>query len=196
MNLFKKLRLSFGLAAKIVNHPELKKPMRKAVKIDGVQYFEFIESSDMPAMRYSRMMDFLDEMSLGIKYDILRDLLAKQKEAFDGGKFTDAVIINGELLRRTEFAMDIDSVYKLASCLFFNLDDNEDLTDYDVDYNLQKIEKFKKEKIGNFFLKTPIRRYLPYTNLSTGDLETFLKVSKVNERMTRQILSKSYGQKK
>jgi hypothetical protein len=92
--------------------------------------------------------------------------------------------------------MEIDSVYKLASCLFFNLVDNEDLTEYDVDYNLKKIEKFKREKIGNFFLNTPIKRYLPYTNLSDGDLQTFLKLSKANARMTKQILSKSYGEKK
>lgn len=196
MNIFKKLRLAFGLARKIENHPEFKRPINETVKIDGVQYYEFVEPTDMPPVRYSRMMDFIDEMNLKITYKSLSDLLTKQKEAFDTGQYTDVAIINGELLRRTEYAINFDSAYKLASCVFFNLKDNEDLTDYDVDYNEKKIEIFKREKIEGFFLKTPMKRYLPLGDLSDGDLQTYLKIKAVNERMQRLILSKNYGRMK
>lgn len=196
MNPFKKIKLALGLAKDIFNHPDNKSPIIKTFKIDGVQYYEFVQPSDMPAERYMAMMDFMTDRDLMIDREVLRDMLQKQNDAINANKWTDAMIINSDLLRMTEFGINFDSMYKIASCVYFNLNDNEDLLTYDVDYNLGKIEKFKKEKIGNFFLRTRMRRYLPYKNLSDGDLETFLKIHSVNKRKIMPILKRFYENEK
>ena len=207
MNIIRKIKLALFIAKDIFAYPTKKEfdskghpyhnsPIIEAFKINGVQYYEFVQPSDMPAERYMAMMDFLDERDLMVTRDNLRELLQKQNDAMNAGKFTDAMIINSDLLRMTEMALNFESLYKIASCIYFNLKDNEDLTTYDIDYNLEKIEKFKREKIGNFFLNTRMRRYLPYKNLSDSDLQTFLKIQDINKRKIQPILNRQYEEKR
>jgi hypothetical protein len=82
---------------------------------------------------------------------------------------------------RTELALDTELIYKLASIVFFDKDENT--TDYDFVYNLKKIENWKKDGSGAFFLLKPVQELLP----ALKDIdENLLKYSQVVEELNQQ----------
>ena len=167
-------------------HPENKKTVSPAFKVDGVQYYEFDNLSDCPAGRYLRIQQFMVELNLRIDKETLEELLAESLKAIDEGHLARSIIIQTDILNRTKFIVETETAYRLASAVFFTLD--EDLTTYDFDYNQKKIEKFKKERIATFFLSRPMRKLIPQINISGQDLEIYLKMTKAQKMYESKLM--------
>jgi hypothetical protein len=105
--------------------------------------------------------------------------------AINKGKITDAMLLIRGVKNQTKNFIETDTFYRLFSCLFFDLE--EDLTDYDFDYNESKVEVFKSQPIASFFLSQPLRRYLPQANISEQDLDVFLVQSEVSRKWLQKI---------
>jgi hypothetical protein len=89
----------------------------------------------------------------------VKNLLAKPK--FTTNDLFEIAKLNNQLSERLEFIYDTDIVYKLASVVYF--DENENPEDYDWTYCIKKIEKWKKDKsINDFFLSMPIAELIPF----------------------------------
>jgi hypothetical protein len=161
------------------SHPEHKKSISKVFKIDNEQYYEFDNLSDCPAGRYWRIQQFNVELNLRIDRDTLIDLLTASLEAINNGDITKSIIIQTDIKNRTNFLIETETAYRLASAVFFTLD--EDLTTYDFDYNQKKIEKFKKERIDTFFLSRPMKKLLPQINMSGEDIALYLKMTEAQK---------------
>ena len=168
-------------------HPQVKTLTEFAFEIDGKEYHTFKSLFDMPAPRYQRIQEFIREAEMRITSKDLLELLKLTKEALNGGKITDAVLLLTGTENLTSQYIETDTFYRLFTCLFFDLD--EDITDYDFDYNDEKLELFKSQPRVAFFFSQPMKKYLPQIDISEQDLEVFLKQTDTNKQYLQDIKS-------
>lgn len=179
------MKLPFGYELRKIKsnytclHPDLKTLTEFAFEIDGKEFFTFKNLLDMPAPRYQRIQEFIREAEMRITSKELNEFITIIKEALNKGKITDAIIFLNAMENLTNVYIETDTFYRLFTCLFFDLD--EDVTDYDFDYNESKIELFKAQPATSFFFSKPMSKYLPAANISEQDLDTFLKQTEVNK---------------
>lgn len=176
----------FGPPKPISIHPKNEKSISPAFKIGDEQFYEFDNLIDCPAGRYLRIQQFMVELNLRIDKDSLVKLLDASLEAINNGDVTRSIIIQTDIKNRTNFIVETDTAYRLASAAFFTLD--EDLTTYDFDYNQKKIEKFKTQNVASFFLARPMRKLIPQINISGNDLEIYLKMTEAQKTYESSLM--------
>jgi hypothetical protein len=168
-------------------HPEVKTLTEFAFEIDGKEFYTFKTLLDMPAPRYQRIQEFIREAEMRITSKDLTDFITLIKGAIDKGKITDAVIFLNAMENLTSQYIETDTFYRLFTCIFFDLD--EDITDYDFDYNEYKIDLFKSQPRVAFFFSQPMKKYLPQIDISQEDLEVFLKQTESHHQYIQKIKS-------
>lgn len=168
-------------------HPVFKSVTEFAFAIDGREFYQFKNLLDMPAPRYQRIQEFIREAEMRITAVELKDFVDLIKDALNKGKVTDAIIFLNGIENMTNLYIETDTFYRLFTCLFFDLD--EDITDYDFDYNEEKMRLFKAQPQTAFFFTKPMSDYLPQTDISEEDLDIFLKQTKVAKAFAQKIKS-------
>ena len=168
-------------------HPVHKTVTEFAFEIDGKEFYQFKNMLDMPAPRYQRIQEFIREAEMRITSKELNETIELVKDALNKGKVTDAIILLSIIENLSNLYIETDTFYRLFTCLFFDLD--EDITDYDFDYNEYKIKLFKSQPATAFFFNQPMRSYLPQIDISEKDLEVFLKQTKVSEQYASKVKS-------
>lgn len=187
------MRLPFGfeLRKRKTNlnclHPQVKVYTEFAFDIDGKEFWTFKNMLDMPAPRYQRCMEFIREAEMRITSADLTEFTGLIKDALDKGKITDAIIFLNGIENLTSQYIETDTFYRLFTCVFFDLD--EDITDYDFDYNEDKIKLFKAQPQTSFFFTKPMKAYLPQIDISEEDLAIFLKQTNSNKEYLQKIRS-------
>jgi len=186
------MRLPFGFELirpkpKTALHPDYKTLVEFAFEIEGVSHYSFKNAIDMPPKRFQRMNQFIREVELRMNSKDLLEDMNLIKEAANKGELTSVVEVAIGVIYRAEQFIETDTFYRLFTCAYFTLE--EDLTDYDYDYNESKIELFKSEPIGDFFFRQPLRKYLPQIDISSKDFQTFSKLTKRNKLNTQKIRS-------
>ncbi len=166
------------------------------VVIGGETYYEFTDSLSAPCYRMFQAMTFYNELQMRCDREYLMahsqaiiDCLNGQSESAKG--YCDLVKIGQlalQLRERAEWIFEPETVYKYASVIIF--DENENPYDYDMKYNIDvKIKKWKEAGVSSFFLSMPIKKLFPLLNLSETDLEEYLKVQgKLNQAHYQVIL--------
>jgi len=168
-------------------HPLIKSATEFAFDIDGKEFWTFKNMLDMPTSRYQRIQEFIREAEMRITSQDLTDFIELIKDALNKGKITDAIIFLSAVENLTSQYIETDTFYRLFTCLFFDLD--EDITDYDFDYNEDKLKLFKSQPATAFFFSQPMKKYLPQIDISEQDLEVFLKQTSVNHEYIQKIKS-------
>jgi len=168
-------------------HPVFKTVTEFAFEIDGKEFYQFKNMLDMPAPRYQRIQEFIREAEMRITSKELNETVDLVKDALNKGKVTDAIVLLTIIENLSNLYIETDTFYRLFTCLFFDLD--EDITDYDFDYNEDKIKLFKSQPATAFFFNQPMKRYLPQIDISVEDLEVFLKQTKVSEQYASKLKS-------
>ena len=169
-------------------HPDYKKSISPAFKIGDEQYYEFDSLLDVPPLRYKRADQFYIEVDMRMDRETLIALTNKAIEHCDSDniKISKIVSILMDIKDRTEMIIETETLYRLASCVYFTLDEN--LSDYDFDYNEKKLKLFKEQPIGDFFLRILMRNLVPQSNISQEDLEVFLKITQAQKQYETNIL--------
>ena len=183
MNFLSKLKSLFG-------KPEFHiKPEHRTVEAftsNGITYYCFDDNLQLPHDRFFSAMQFYEEL----KMKCSRDYLLAHVQAVDDAinnkniQLTKIIQANNNLRERLEFIFEPDIAYKLASVVFF--DHTENPYEYDFKYGLEKIERWKKEKVSDFFLQMPIRKLIGLGGLSEADLEHYTQVGR---QMTKAHIS-------
>lgn len=161
-------------------HPLLKTVTEFAFEIDGKEYYTFKNLLDMPAPRYQRVEEFIREAEMRITSKDLLDMIELMKAAINKGKLVDVVVFLNSIENLSTQYIETDTYYRLFSCIFFDLEEN--IMDYDFDYNEPKIELFKAQPATSFFFSQPMRKYLPAVDISEQDLAIFLKQTSANKK--------------
>lgn len=157
-------------------HPDYRKLISYAFSVPDengkpIDYYCFETPADMPTNRYHKWNDFLEDYNRRFENQELKEVLEEilknlNENSVDG--VTNAMIITKYAIQRTSIAMDTDLFMRFMSVTYFTLDEN--LLYYDYDIGTKKIERWTQNGIHAFFLKEPVKRWLPLTELSSEDL--------------------------
>jgi hypothetical protein len=150
-----------------------------AFSCGGVQYWMFEDSNNILSGRGFAAVNFYKELSMSCTREFLighteavRLILRNNKEIDLPGLDK----LNTQLKERLEMIIDDLTPYKVASVIYF--DETESPYSFDYDYAFKKIALWKKEKVEDFFLQTPVKNLIPSTLWSVESLENYLKVEK------------------
>lgn len=144
---------------------------------NGIKYYSFKADTDMRYGRYVILQTFLQEYYLRTDLETLKSNIKSLK------KFLNPTLKDGkgqlelgralELLdimeQQSEIAFEPETVYRLASCLYF--DDQELLTCYDKEHNDKKIASWKEANTVDFFFD---KLFQELTNLKVTSREGLL----------------------
>jgi hypothetical protein len=177
-----------------VNKPtfavELHHPVIFAFESGDIKYYQFQDIFQLCHSRAFRAMEVYEEAQMRTT----KEMLLLHVEATDKILTSDKIDIfamkklNDQLKERLEFIISSDTIWKLASVVFF--DEKENPYDYDYRYGIEKIKLWKKEKdVANFFLNTPINKLLPYLDMSENDLRTYISVGQALTKQQIENLS-------
>ncbi|HAI75758.1 MAG TPA: hypothetical protein DCM08_05875 [Microscillaceae bacterium] len=168
-------------------HPKLKKSIKKAFVIGDKTFYQFEHALDMPVARWHFAGLYKEEADRGLSRVELDQALAQMKNLLNAGDLVSAGAIVNELQYRNKYLYDLELMYKLASVVFFELD--EELTEYDSSYNAHKINLFKTLPMDGFFFDLPMKHLMPFQLNSGGDTQNILRVMQERLNLGRKILA-------
>jgi hypothetical protein len=156
-------------------HKATKKLVRHIMTIwdDGTPYklHEFGEVYDMPACRFFKYDEYLEDKGRMFTQGELIDLFEEIKKGWEANSLkgsSDAYMLIKWALARLHIAKDLDLELRwLSITLFF---EDEDVFEYDWDIGSHKIELIKKHGLSAFFLSSPIKRYWKPRSISVKDM--------------------------
>jgi len=158
--------------SEITFHPKLNIPIKYLFSIGNKPYYQCVNEYEMPSKRLAFAKKFYIEMQNRITSEVLLDFINATKERINEGKLGEAYRLMDELEYRTKWLFDPESVMRFASVLYFDLEEN--IYDYDFEYNLRKISEFEKKKLLGTFLKMLFEAQSALSNLSEQDLQEYL----------------------
>jgi hypothetical protein len=161
----------------------------EAFKLNGVTYYQFDDTFQVPAGRAFTALTFYQELEMRCDANYLDKHTRAMEILFSDPKkinINAMVLLNQNLKERRRLAPFPDHIYKLASVIY--MDETESPYSYDFKYNQQKIEIFKS--LGkDFFLKIPIGDLMPSLTLPERNLEMYFQVSEEIDKMHHSDLS-------
>lgn len=174
MNWFKRqYKRFFDREPKFLRQPEYK--IVPAFEVAGEMYYQYEDPFNTPYRRGLKAIVFYEE----IRMRITREELEKHVNAMDAVlgdpkkiNVGDIMKLNIYLKEKLSYIILPDSIYKFASVVFF--DKSENPHDYDFQYGLKKIARWKKHKsMADFFLQQPVLTLIPYLSYLGKDIESY-----------------------
>lgn len=189
---FKRLLRNFFRRHRTVKElfPDSRHPIVPVFEVGGVMYYKVDSEFNMNCERALKCITFYQEMNQRVDREYLLAHTKAMTEKKKKGQLTiqdvtDIFMWNDQLAERLNWIMDSDLIYKLASVVYF--DENEDPQVYDFEYNRKKIDLWKKNtNINSFFLSKPITELVPYLKDYEGNLEEYTKMA---EEIKKQQLA-------
>jgi len=156
--------------------------------IEGVQYYEFVNLSDMPQGRMVHYNYMREEMIMGIDRQLQTSIIDKILKACDdkdNGRVAALCFMFKDIINNIT---SVESLYNVASVAYF--DKTEDIATYDMDYNNRKISGFKAMKDKSFFFEWVLRETLRNSGDSLpSDIQKFLNENAAKLNLYKQMLS-------
>lgn len=170
--------------------------IKPAFVCGGVQYYEVEGLFNAPYKRGMAAADIYEEVQmrvtreyLQLHCDAIQKYLSNPKEinVYEISKLT------GELSDRVKWIVSPETLYKLASVVYF--DKTEDPHTYSYEKAIKKIKHWKAHGVRDFFLQKPIKKFIPHSELPEEDLlnyiQTALKLERIQSESLLQELSKA-----
>jgi hypothetical protein len=184
MNWFKKYIL------KRSSYPVTKHETKYAFTCGGVDYYQFDDFNNTPAMRGMKTVVFFEEMKMKCTVDFLKLHVEAVDNLVRSTKIDIFEIkkLNDQLKQRLDLALDHELIYKLASIVFF--DKKENIEDFDFGYNAKKIQHWKKHLANDFFLLQPLQELVPVLKDIEGNFQMYSQVvQELNQLHLDNLLS-------
>jgi hypothetical protein len=156
--------------------PLVKAATKFAFMCGGINYYQFEDFDNTPALRGLKTAVFYEEMRMKVSMEYLKEhvkavdhqLLKPNINIYNIKK------LNDQLFQRLDIALDMELVYKIASIVFFTADEN--VNDYDFAYNAKKVEHWKKYGGTDFFLQKPLVELLPVLKDTKTNLRHYIQM--------------------
>lgn len=176
---------------------ENKHRVSEAFKLDGITYYMFDNSFEIPSGRGLCALTIYEEFDQRCTKEYLKAHVRATELILSDPKKINInllAVINRNLKERLELAVFPDHIYKLASVIFF--DDTESPFSYDFQYNNKKIEKWKAAGgTLDFFMKTPLKDLIPSLRLQGPNAQTFFQVADEIDKLHRSDLQEILSSK-
>lgn len=171
--------------------PKTEHEVKYAFTCGGIDYYQFADFNNTPALRGLKTMVFYSEMQMKCTIDYLQlhvdavdELLLNNKK---GINVFDIKKLNDQLKQRLDIAIDMEIAYKMASVVFFPA--NELVDDYDFGFNARKVNHWKKHGGNNFFLQQPLQELMPILKSMNENLASYTTVQeKLNQVHLESLL--------
>lgn len=154
-----------------------------AFALDGIQYYEVVGLFNIPYQRGLSAADIFEEVNMRVTREYLQLHTDAIKTFLSDAKSINVLEISkliNELDQRVSWIVSPETLYKLASVVYF--DENESPLEYNYEYAIEKIKKWKKHKLSDFFLQKPIGKYIPHTELQGDALLSYMETAMQVER--------------
>lgn len=164
----------------------------EAFSVESKKYYMFDSTFEVPAGRMLATLAIMEEMNMRVDREYLEaHTKAMEKILSDPKKISIQWIVqlNINLKERLDLMPLSDSIYKLASVIFF--DETESPYSYDFAYNKLKIDEWKKSsETLDFFLSRLSTELIPSLQPATKNVKTFFQVSEKIDAIHRDHLTK------
>ncbi len=161
-------------------------PVDYLFTIDGIKHYRYKDISKTNCQRMFAANDYYNELSMRCS----RDYLLEHTKAMDVLFSTKAIDIqkmaqlNLQLKERLDMIHESDMIYKIASVIIFDTDENPH--EYDFKYGQEKIKRFKKKAQSDpMFLIRLFKITVGSPDMSDQDLLTYMEVG---SRITQEHL--------
>lgn len=171
-------------------------PIEEAFSIEGRTFYRYKDYFNIPYERGLKTITFYEEVRMKITYEYLEEHIKAVDKLLKSQKIDIYKIkaLNDILSERMRWAVDTEILYKLASIVFF--DKNEDPRTYDFKYNMEKIEFWKQHKtVNDFFLQTPLLELMPFLKELDTNLETYSLITKELTKYHSELVSSIQSEK-
>lgn len=185
------------------SYPSTKYPVKYAFTVAGVDYYCFDDLFNLPYQRALKALAAYEEVRMKCTYEYLKWHTNAMDTLIQGMAGKDKVVVNLAALsqrnnhlkqRLEQWVIDLNHVYRLASIVFF--DKNENPTDYDFTHGNKKIEHWKKHQTMDvFFSSVAIQTLIPFLKSLNQNFQNYSEVLKKLETMDLKNLSGSLSGK-
>lgn len=184
MNFFQFLKQRRNLKIiKSVTGEEVK--LIKAFNWKGIDYWQVDDVFQMKTGRALCAITFYEEFAMRCDAEYLKkhcraiDILMSNPKVL---KLGEIALLHENLKERVKFAPYPDHIYRLASVLYFDIKE-ENAFSYDFKYNAEKIKRWKEDpELLAFLVSQPLRALMPFGELVTHNLKTFLEIKELENQ--------------
>lgn len=168
-------------------------PIIEAFVSGGVQYYRFEDIFSAPFNRSFEAQTFYTELQMRVDKEYLTSYVQTMQAILSndnnqGINISDIAIVTNQLAERMNFIVDSDLLLKLASVMYFDASENP--YRYDFAYGARKMARWKaNEDVADFFLRTPIKDFLPFIESLEKDLASYLRVTEQIKKVHQKTIS-------
>ena len=162
---------------------DIQYPIEFAFEIEGRSFYRYKDYFNIPYERGLKTITFYEEARMKITYEYLEQHVKAVDKILKSNKIDVFKIneLNKILNERLQWYYDTDILYKLASIVFFDKD--EDPRTYDFRYNADKIQFWKQHRDKtDFFFQMPMLELMPFLKDAETNLQTY---SAITEQLTQ-----------
>ena len=182
-------------------HPRYNKHIKYGFSVGSRHYYRFAYDYDIFENRFRYLKTFYQEVENKLTSQDINEFSDATKKYLEDYKksihskdpkpelLEKAIGLQAELKYRSKWLFEPTSLYKYASVIYFDLQEN--LTDYDVLYNHDKIRYWSKKKtLLRLLLKELMTGVGTLLELSSEDfLEYLSEIQKAKNKQEQLILS-------
>lgn len=175
---------------------DIKYPIKEAFTIEGRTFYQFEDAFNIPYERGLKTITFYEEARMKITYEYLEKHTQAIEKILSGQKIDVFKIkaLNDIMKERMKWYVDTDILYKLASVVYFEKNDNP--TTYDFKKGAENIAFWKEHKsVTDFFYQVPLFQLLPFLNELELNLETYSEVTKALNKVHLDMVSSILSEK-
>lgn len=159
--------------------PNERQIIKYAFSVKGTDYFQYDDVFALPYERGLMAVAFYNEVNMRCS----REYLLKHTETIDkilheSNKIDVFAIdvLNKQMVERLNMIIDVELLYKLASVVFF--DKNENPCIYEYEYNQKKIKFWQENKgVSDFFYTREIQELIPFLKSAEVDLDMYFPLN-------------------
>jgi len=160
----------------------------------GRKYYTYEDITNLPVERGLTALQVYNEVEMRCSVKFLRRYTEAMDKVLHAQKIDIFEInrMNEMLKQRLSLSIDVDLLYKLASVVFF--DKNENPLLYEPAYAEKKIARWRKDqKVSAFFSQKPMKELMPFLANVGYDLDAYTpinqEINETHEQLIRTITS-------
>ncbi len=203
-DLYYKIIFKFKDPKDVTTHPKYDLHIKYGFSVGNKHYYRLLHDYDIFQNRFAYAKTFYDEVGNKLTSQDINDFagaakkyigdyiksLHSNKDEVDPKKLDAAISLLDEMEYRGEWLFEPTSLFKYASVFYFDL--GEDIKDYDVDYNHDKIKHWSKKKsLLRMLLKELMTGVQDLLNLSSEDFNSYLSALQQKKDKQQKLISDS-----
>lgn len=185
----------FKKPEKVTVHPKFGNHIQYAFTCNGTNYYRLLNDDEVYKDRFPYLVKFSNECNMKLTSDDIIKFMDEILNECNVGlekktiSLTNIVRIADNVKYRAEWLFEPESLYRLASVVYFDLGENIKI--YDFEYNKNKIELFKKkgEELLRYLLQKILGGSHPFLNLSLEDSVQYLSLMEDHKKKEQRLTS-------